>query len=681
MQIRKLSTLLINQIAAGEVIERPASVVKELVENSIDAGATQIDVVVEDGGRQLVRISDNGAGIVPDEMHLAVSPHATSKLSEPEDLQAIMTLGFRGEALASIASVSRLKITSRPTRRGQTDEAGHILEVAGDKVGQPHPCSCAPGTVIEVRDLFFNTPARRKFMRQAGTEFSHINDTMTRIAMTHHSVGFTLKHNGRKIIDLPPMQERSQRVIGLVGKEMREGLLEFEKVDLKEHGGAKLWGMAGVPEIARKTGKFLYLCLNGRVIKDRSLLHAVKEAYRGLLAPDLTPVAVVFLEMPAEDADVNVHPTKAEVRFRKPRQYHGLIYTAIRDCLLKNNLMPTAKLDDGRVMKFTPPVKEEDKQHEAQATQAFVDYFKNMAPKQKGFAFQQVREAVAEEIEKRSNSPLLENAGIATDPFLQAVQSENASIAGGAQTLINEGQEKNNLSPSESELSPDTATQPAATLSGTEFLGAGTLPSAGIPGVGVIKILQVHNSYVVTQDDEGIVIIDQHALHERIMFEKLRKRVLDEKSNLESQRLLMPVIVDAGAREQEVLAELSSLLEKLGIEVEPIGPHVVAVQAFPSFLFSRKVEVEPFIKELIDKGTEGVLRVGDADAEENALSEVLDMMSCKAAVKAGDGMSEQELAALLAQREEIERSSSCPHGRPTSLRLTLKDLEKQFGRS
>ncbi|WP_432797858.1 DNA mismatch repair endonuclease MutL [Poriferisphaera sp. WC338] len=649
MKIRKLSTLLINQIAAGEVIERPASVVKELVENSIDAGATQIDVVVEDGGRQLIRISDNGAGIVPNEMHLAVSPHATSKLVEPKDLEAIMTLGFRGEALASIASVSRLKLTSRSTRDGKTDEAGHYLEVAGDKLGEPTPCSCAPGTTIEVRDLFFNTPARRKFMRQSGTEFSHINDAVIRIAMIHSEVGFKLQHNGRKVIDLPPHQEKAQRVIGLVGKELRDGLLEFSKQDLPEHGGAKLWGMAGLPEIARKTGKFLYLCLNGRVIKDRSLLHAVKEAYRGLLAPELTPVAIIFLDMPPEDVDVNVHPTKAEVRFRKPRQYHGLIYSAIRDCLIQHDLMPTAQLDDGRVAKFKAPLREEDKQNEAEATQAFVDYFKEMAPKQKGFAFQQVRNAITDEIKKQDDTPLLKEAGLANDSFVQAIQ--------------------NNAADTTEPILPTTNSPCIETLS--------TSSLAAQP----IRILQVHNSYVVTEDEQGMIIIDQHALHERIMFEKLRKRVLGDKKSLESQRLLMPAIVDAGSSEQDALAELKPLLDKLGIEIEPIGPHVVAVQAFPSFLFSRNVEAEPFVKELIDKALEGDLRVSDPAAEENALSEVLDMMSCKAAVKAGDNMSEEELAALLAQREEIERSSSCPHGRPTSLRLSLKDLEKQFGRS
>ncbi|QDU32776.1 DNA mismatch repair protein MutL [Poriferisphaera corsica] len=645
MKIRKLPTLLINQIAAGEVIERPASIVKECVENSIDAQATQIDIAIEQGGHQLIRISDNGLGIAEDELELAVSPHATSKLHSPDQLAAIGTLGFRGEALASISSVSRTKITSRPTRDGKAAEAAAVLEVEGSRLSPPYPAACAPGTIIDVRDLFFNTPARRKFLRQPSTEFAQINEIVTRIAMCNHNIGFRLTHNDRKITDLPPNQTRAQRVISLVGKDIKNGLLEFSHEDLAEHGGATLWGMAGLPEIARATNKFLYLCINGRVIKDRNLIHAVREAYRGLIPPEKTPVAAVFIEMPAEDVDVNVHPSKAEVRFRKPKQYFGLVRNAIRQCLLDNDLMPTAKLSDDAVPAFRPV--EQEKVPETEATQAFVDYFKKMAPKQKGFAYQEVQRAIQTEVSKEA--PLL------NDTFTQAVSEQEVVDTETGEVMA--------------------AANDAAPILAAEPQGLNLTP---------VKILQIHNSFVVTEDDQGIVIIDQHALHERIMFEKLTARVLGTNSgapkSLESQRLLMPEIIEASQNEQELLEELKPLLVRLGIEVEPIGPHVVALQAFPSFLYSRKVEAVPFMRELIDKSLEGAISINDPAAEENALHEVLDMMSCKAAIKAGDNMTEDQLAELLAQKDKFERTSNCPHGRPTTLRLTLKDLYKQFGR-
>ena len=625
MPIRKLSKLLINQIAAGEVIERPASVVKELVENSLDAGATRIEVTLEDGGRQLIRISDDGHGIPPEELPLAVEPHATSKLTAADQLAAIGTLGFRGEALASIASISRLKITSRATVDGKVSEAGAVIEASGDTVGQVAPEAGSPGTVIEVRDLFFNTPARRKFLRTAPTEFGQINDTLTRIAMVHHRVAFKLKHNDRVTFDIPANQDRAQRCVALLGKDMDDELLEFHHEDLPERGGAKLWGLAGQPSIAKATGKFQYLCVNGRPIKDRNLAHAVKEAYRGLMPMDRFPVAVVFLQIDPHAVDVNVHPAKAEVRFRNPSHAHGLVLSAIRQRLLGSDLTPTADLQSQNPFHrsgFQPQTAEAGAGLNANvSTDTFVDFFRQMDPKQKGFAYQEVRKALANE-----------------DPTA--------------------------IPPDEEPLIPNehpAATQPTALKSQS--------------------ILQVHKSYLVAQDEDGLVIVDQHALHERVMFETLRKRVLGEGKPLESQRLLMPVIIDADENQQNTLAQIKPILDKIGVELDAIGPDAVAVQAFPSFLFERNVEPDTFLPELIAKADAGQLDVRNPNAEEAALHEVLDMMSCKAAVKAGDKMSEEELSALLAKRQEIERSSNCPHGRPTTLRLTLKDLEKQFGRT
>ncbi len=622
MPIRKLPKLLVNQIAAGEVIERPASVVKELIENSLDAGATRIEVAVEDGGRELIRISDNGSGIPADELMLAIEPHATSKLTAADQLAAIGTLGFRGEALASIASVSRLKISSRSSSGGVTSEAGAVLEVVGDQASDVTPSAGAPGTVIEVRDLFFNTPARRKFLRTAPTEFGHITDTLSRIAMVHHGVAFKLSHNGKTTFDLPADNDRAHRCAQLLGKDIEDALMQFEHIDLPDRGGAKLWGLAGQPSLARATGKALYLCVNGRPIRDRNLTHAVKEAYRGLMPMDKFPVAVVLLEIDPHAVDVNVHPTKAEVRFRNPSHVHGLVLSAVRQRLLGEDLTPSASFGGNGFQHsgFKPQAPDLSANV---STDAFVDFFRRMDPTQKGFAYQEVKRALAAE------DPL----AVGDDDDAPLVPRDHAP-----------------------------AQAPGASLRSQ-------------------TILQVHKSYLVAQDDDGLVIVDQHALHERVMFETLRKRVLGEGKPLESQRLLMPVIVDADAERQSVLDDMQPLLEKIGVELSPIGPDAVAVQAFPSFLFDRNVEPGAFINDLVDKAEAGQLDLSNPNAEEAALHEVLDMMSCKAAVKAGDKMSEEELSALLAKRHEIERSSNCPHGRPTTLRLSLKDLEKQFGRT
>ena len=621
MPIRELPTLLINQIAAGEVIERPASVVKELVENSLDAGATRIDVAIEDGGHQLIRVSDDGRGIPSDELPLALAPHATSKLERAEQLQAVDTLGFRGEALASVASVSRLRLSSRTPG----DEAAHVIEASGPDQSPPAPTGGAPGTIVEVRDLFFNTPARRKFLRAAPTEFGHVNDAVTRLAMMHPNVGFTLTNNGRKTLDLAPADRGADRCIDLLGKDLAEGLLEFEHRDTPTPDPQSpiptaIWGLAGLPSIARGTTKHLYLAVNGRAVKDRNLIHAVKEAYRGLIPPDRHPLAVVFITMDPRRVDVNVHPAKAEVRFRNPSSIHGLVLSAVRARLIGADLTPSVGFRvsgsgprEERPGDYTLGDASPEPDTRNPEPNAFVDYFRKMDPTQKGFVYEEVKREMAEADE-----------------------------------------------------APIPAAQPALTSDITHQTS---------------HILQVHNSYVVTEDDDGLLIVDQHALHERVMFETLRDRVLGEGKPLESQRLLMPEIVDASPSRVALLGSLKPLLERIGIEAEPIGPGKVAIHAFPSFLFSRNVEAGPFLTELLDKAEEEDLRPGDATAEEAALHEVLDMMACKAAVKAGDRLSPDELSALLAKRGEIERSSNCPHGRPTTLRLTIKDLEKQFGRT
>jgi len=661
MAIQKLSPLMVSQIAAGEVIERPASVVKELVENCLDAGASRVDITIEDGGRELIRVADNGAGIAPDELHLAVTPHATSKLSCPEQLAAISTLGFRGEALASLASVSRLRITSRSSPDGLTAEAGATLEASGDQMSKPVPVGCAAGTIVEVRDLFFNTPARRKFMRAAPTEFGHISDLVMRISMIHHQVSFQLNHGSRKILDVPANHSRRQRCVHLLGHELDEALLMFDatqppvqpNTNTPQHQ-IKVWGLAGLPAIARATSKFQYLVVNNRPIRDRNIAHAVKEAYRGLIPPNRYPVAVVMIDIDPHEIDVNVHPAKSEVRFHDAQKMHHLVMAGLRQCLLEGDLTPSA-------------------------TVSYVAPIHNPGPKQRRLEPSPRAESAVTTSTSVSNVTPSNEVQPTITPFYQPpTPARGFDLEHVKQSLINQ----NESPPETSNNQPDhNITKDRCRLS-TE------------PPI-TPTVLQVHNSYLVTQDEQGLIIVDQHALHERVMFEDLRRRLLDDSGqtakNLESQRLLMPAILKASPQRLALLDQLKPLTDRIGIEADSMGPDTLAIHAFPSFLFDRNVDPIQFVEELLDRALEGDLdplpiekkqpqNSPTVHIQEAVLHKVLDMMACKAAVKAGDKLGQQEMNALLEKRDEIERSSSCPHGRPTTIRLTLREMEKQFKR-
>ena len=626
MPIRRLPSLLVNQIAAGEVIERPASVVKELVENAIDAAAARIDVAIEGGGKDLIRVSDTGAGIAFDELALAVAPHATSKLETAEDLHAIATMGCRGEALASIASISRMSLLSRPP----DEDAAGIIEVEGDTVGEPRPAGGAVGTTVTVRNLFFNTPARRKFLRSEQTETARVADTIDNLALSHPRLGFGLRVDGRVTRELVGERTPRQRVLDVMGVELADELHELSA----DERGLRLWGLVGTPAIARGTTRHQRVFVNGRPISDRAISHAIKEAYRGLIDPTRSPTVVLFEEMDPAQVDVNVHPTKAEVRFRNQSFVHTLVLTAIRETLAREDLTPAFDLSRAGASsgvggpEFGSGMQAGGASGAASIPAAsggarpatgreFVEYFRRLDPVQKGFVYSEVKQALA------SQSP----------EVLAEVEGASAASSG-----------------AESGAGPALAIRP------------------------VTDVLQVHSTYIVTQDEEGVLIIDQHALHERVLFEKLRTAVT--KRDLQSQRLLMPETVEVEPAHLEALGPLQPLLRRLGIEAEPAGSGAVAVHAFTSLLFERKVRPGPFMVELLEKASGRAL----GPDPEAALSEVLDMMACKAAVKAGDKLSPVELAELVQCRGQVERSSRCPHGRPTTLRLTIAELDKQFGR-
>ena len=591
-----------NRIAAGEVIERPASVVKELVENAIDAGATAILVEIEDGGRELIRVVDNGCGIPADELPLAFAEHATSKLTCDDDLFRISTMGFRGEALASIGSVSHARILSRTA----DSEAAYEIVNRGSAVSDAQAAAGNVGTVVEVRNLFFNVPARRKFLKGASTEAGHISEMLLRLALPHPQISFKLLSGGRKNLDLPASSEE-ERLLSAWPDHFREQRLPIEMRDAE----VRLRGLVGLPELANPTAKYQFFYLNGRHIRDRFIQHAVKEAYRGLTEPGRQPACILLITMPPGDVDVNVHPTKVEVRFRDSGRLHGLLLAGLREKLLGSDLTPAASIGTG--------VPEEQRLDMRAKLAAFF---------QKSY-----------------------EEGAGPDKAILPPAAPAASLPGFDRPAL------------------VPALQPlpgiAAPAASSSTLAAATGPR--------LAALQLHNAYLITESEDGLMIIDQHALHERIMYEELHARLT--RGPLESQRLLIPEVVSASPRQLDLLDHIQPLLQRLGIELGVFGPGSIAIQAFPTFL--EKLEPGRFVRELLERGEQELLDLHD----EELLHGILDMMACKAAVKAGDPLSPQEIEALLSRRELVDRASNCPHGRPTTLRLSLRDLEKQFKRT
>jgi DNA mismatch repair protein MutL len=618
--IHILPDALINKIAAGEVVERPASVVKELLENSIDAGATRLAIAIEDGGRTLIRITDNGSGIPADQAALAFAQHATSKIANAEDLFAIHTMGFRGEALASIASVSHATMITRTA----DESTGTKIEVRDSVSTVPAPVAAAVGTTIEIRDLFYSVPARRKFLRADPTEFGHIHEMVLRTALPNPHVSIVLTHNGRNVVDLPATTDHQMRVAEALGRELHDELLP---VDFSERG-IGVQGFVGKPALARATAKYQYLFLNGRYIRDRSLFHAIKEAYRGLIEPAAQPVAVLFITMDPMSFDVNVHPQKTEVRFRDSNGPYRTVLAAVRERLLESDLTPAVRIGQGDPGTSQPSDYRAQPVDASETRRVIADFFKQTPAPQPTLAF-------------GVESPARNFASTAFNPPARRIDDLTLvqKMAAASETLSD-------------------PTTPAAE------------PLGSVPDHS--HFMQIHNSYLVAQTDDGLVIIDQHALHERIMYEELYERVT--RHALEAQRLLIPEVLPINPRQQAMLEAVNPLLLEMGIEVTSFDAQSIAVQSFPSLL--ARVSPREFLRDLLDS----LLEMGNKLSREQLLHEVLDMASCKAAIKAGYRLAPEEIRSLLARKDAVDRSSNCPHGRPTTLRLTLNDLEKQFKR-
>ncbi len=629
-QIVVLDENMVNMIAAGEVIERPASVVKELMENSIDAGATKITVSIEDGGRKLMSVADNGCGMDGEDLVRAFEPHTTSKIKTSKDLQGISTLGFRGEALASIASVAQVKGTSRTREQ----DGANCIEIDCGNKGSIRPASADYGTTIQVRDIFYKLPARRKFLRTTNTEMGHIAEQFTRIALANapssnkQGLDLTLIHNGKELYRLSDKDNLHSRIAELFpipSSGISENLIETES----NEKGLHILALMGKPSISRTSKKFQYIFLNGRFIRDKFISHAIQEAYRGLLEPNRFPVVFLFIRMPYEDYDVNVHPTKSEVRFYNANLVHSQILGTLREKLLGIDLQTQAKLPSPANFpgsQGSPPTG-----HRSQAiADAMAEFFKKHRPvqTQEQFNYKSKQHLVA------LHPPTGQIPESHTDP---ATASAFQATAGSAPTSAE-------------------ASQPAPEIRSEQR-----------------KFLQIHDSFIIVQTDDGFDIIDQHALHERIIYERLSRRI--HKSKLESQKLLIPESFEVTPSGSDALKTNAELLEKLGIELVPFGPKTLAVQSFPTLLV--KADPLDFVQDLID-----LLDRKDVKLDgERLLDEVLNMAACKAAIKAGQRLTMSEIEQLLLDKENTESASRCPHGRPTTIKFSISDLEKQFKRT
>ena len=606
MTIRMLPPTLVNQIAAGEVVERPASAIKELVENALDAGAGRIEVVLVQGGQALISVSDDGCGMAPADLELAVERHATSKLPD-DDLVHIRHLGFRGEALPSIGSVARLTLTSRP----KGAETAWSLGVEGGVKGPLVPASHPPGTRVEVRDLFFATPARLKFLKAPRTELSHAIDVLERLAMAHPRVAFSLSDASRPVLKLAAQKGEAAaallaRLGAIIGRDFQDNAVALDA----ERGGVRLSGWAGLPTFNKGTSAYQYLFVNGRPVKDRLVIGAVRGAYQDVLSHDRHPVVALFVDLPADLVDVNVHPAKSEVRFRDAGVVRGLIVSAIRHALAEAG-------------------------HRSASTvsAAALGALGAAAPNRPHSAYQWQPQA-------RPSPGQVWQAAAAQSPADQPLWGLSESLPG-------------------LHLPPQAPAAEAMAAESVEFpLGAARA--------------QVHDTYIVAETKDGMIIVDQHAAHERLVLERMRAAMAE--GVVKTQALLLPEVVELGEAGAARVAEVAETLAQLGLMVEGFGPGAVVVRETPALL--GECDVQGMVKDLADDLAEW----GEALKLKEKLVDVCATMACHGSVRAGRRLSVPEMNALLRQMEATPLSGQCNHGRPTHVRLGLADIEKLFGR-
>jgi len=618
-RIELLSPRLANQIAAGEVVERPASVAKELLENSLDSGARRIDVEVELGGTKLLRVRDDGSGISPDDLPLALARHATSKIRELEDLEGVLSLGFRGEALASISSVARLTLTSRTA---DASEAWQVETEGRDMTPRVQPAAHPVGTSVEVRDLFFNTPARRKFLKAEKTEFDHLQEVIRRLALARFDVGFHLRHNGKSILSLHEAADdvsRARRVGAICGPGFLEQALPIDV----ERNGLRLWGWVGLPTFSRSQADLQYFFVNGRAVRDKLVAHAVRQAYRDVLFNGRHPTFVLFLELEPNGVDVNVHPTKHEVRFREGRTVHDFLY--------------------GTLHRALADVRPEGQMAAPAAAAELVRAGGQLAGE---FGPQGEMRLATPVLEQQQPAPAGSGAGAGYQYQYTPRPSQPLPVAE-AQAAYREF------------YAPLNSAAPIALPD-----GQGDIPPLGY------AMAQLKGIYILAENAQGLVLVDMHAAHERIMYERLKVAMASE--GLSGQPLLVPETLAMSQREADCAEEHAQWFQRLGFELQRLGPETVAIRQIPALL--KQAEANRLVQDVLAD----LMEYGTSDRIQAHLNELLGTMACHGAVRANRRLAIPEMNALLRDMENTERSGQCNHGRPTWTQMGLDDLDKLF---
>jgi DNA mismatch repair protein MutL len=656
-RIHVLSEQVANKIAAGEVVERPASVVKELLENSLDAGSTRVKIQIEAGGKKLIQIVDDGCGMVRDDALLAFERHATSKIKNAEDLLNISTLGFRGEALPSIASVSRLRLETR----APDQDSGTMIEIAGGKIFRVEEAGLPPGTSISVRDLFFNTPARKKFLKAESTELSHIASLVTHYALAHPDKHFELHSATNAMLVAPPVASYSDRVYQVFGKEILDQLisvaaeLALARVGLpqpppwrrkeedeppQEPGSLRVHGFVSKPEIQKLNRNSIYTFVNGRLIRDRLIQHALTEAYRNILPPTVFPVVLLFFEMPNAEVDVNVHPSKTEVRFRQQAVMHDFLRDSVRAALMKARPVPQFVTEIRAHPTASPSLTPGAQNAFAEGVALARVLYGQTAPAD--FGLQAPHEPVTNErLHFAEAIPIEANAAI---PVARFPRQTFGAVP---------------------EPAPDNCAGPIAEEA--EAFSSEPVSLSSLKPLG-----QLRESFILAVNYDGLWIIDQHVAHERVLFEKVLKQRAQQ--SVESQRLLMPIVLELTPAQQAVFAEISDELTKNGFEVEPFGTRSIAIKIAPAGLEAS--DVEKMLHELLDQ----FAREDQALNLDQIRGRIAASIACHAAIKINMPLQQNKMEWLLAELAKTECPMSCPHGRPVVLRYSMKDIQRAFKR-
>ena len=664
MSIRLLPQNLINQIAAGEVVERPSSAVKELIENAIDAQATRIDVKIENGGKTYFAVTDNGKGMTPDELALAVERHATSKLPT-DDLFDINFLGFRGEALPSIASVAKVCITSRPQN---TDESWQIRVEGGYKL-KPEPAPHPKGTTVEVKDLFFATPARLKFLKSNQSEYLSIKEVINRVAMAYPHVHFTLSDEKRLILNYPIAETLLKRVAQIIGRSFDENAVPV----VSEYENIKLNGFVGLPTYTRSTGTEQHLFVNGRYIKDKLLSGAIRGAYQGLVGHDTFPVLALFLSVPNTEVDVNVHPAKIEVRFKDNARIRGFLITAIRTALAEHGFKTATTIGVGALEKSVPSLLPKRVHNPSSLTRL-------QAEKSIWETTLQSAKVSVERDDTNKTVGMLCDSQATREPFgMMCDSADEVDIRQKQRDVMGFETQKTTLphigysvkNDNQSVQAKNIPSYAEESIQSYEQTSQSMTVETDFPPLGFAKA-QLHKTYIISQTQDSIIIVDQHAAHERLTYEKLSA---NSQKNRQTQLLLIPEIVELSSDETALLTARSEELKQLGFVIEPFGSDCVAVREVPSLL--AKTDIVRLIRDLTDTLQE----YDDTVLLQDKMKDIYAKLACHGSVRAGRTLTIDEMNALLRQMEQCGTSGQCIHGRPTYIELNLNDVERLFGRA